>query len=151
VRVSLFSRLEPVRCLSVWLGLLAAVGCRPATPRVQLVEFQVTHLARAAAFYREVFGWEVTLPDSTYALLDAGPVPIGLALQDSVRPGGPLIVVGAQDLELIRDRVVQHGGVLRRAIAPAWRGRQLRFADPDGNEVVVWSDAPGPVRAPEGQ
>jgi predicted enzyme related to lactoylglutathione lyase len=149
MRLSVPSVLTPALSPWLWLTVFAVAGCRPASPSIQLIELQVTDIERAVAFYRDVFGWEVTLPDSAYALLDAGPVPIGLVVQDSVRPGGAMLVIVTEDLELLRDRVVEYGGMLRQPIAPSWRGRQFRFSDLDGNEVVVWSDAITQAAAPE--
>ena len=100
----------------------------------------MTDLERAVGFYRAVFGWKVSRPDSSYAVLAAAPVAIGLVVRDSAASGGSVIVIAVQDLEEILARVVQNGGVLRQPIGPSWRGRQFRFADPDGNEIVVWSD-----------
>jgi predicted enzyme related to lactoylglutathione lyase len=149
MRLSVASVLTPALSPWLWLTVFAVAGCRPASPSIQLIELQVTDIERAVAFYRDVFGWEVTLPDSAYALLDAGPVPIGLVVQDSVRPGGAMLVIVTEDLELLRDRVVEYGGMLRQPIAPSWRGRQFRFSDLDGNDIVVWSDAITQAAAPE--
>jgi predicted enzyme related to lactoylglutathione lyase len=149
MRLSVPSVLTPALSPWLWLTVFAVAGCRPASPSIQLIELQVTDIERAVAFYRDVFGWEVTLPDSAYALLDAGPVPIGLVVQDSVRPGGAMLVIVTEDLELLRDRVVEYGGMLRQPIAPSWRGRQFRFSDLDGNDIVVWSDAITQAVAPE--
>jgi predicted enzyme related to lactoylglutathione lyase len=91
-------------------------------------------------FYQAVFEWEVSRPDSAYALLDAKPVAIGLVQGDDSGSGGPTIIVATPNLELTHARVMQYGGVIRQSIAPSWRGRQFRFVDPDGNELVAWSD-----------
>lgn len=103
---------------------------------------------RAVGFYHAVFGWDASRPSPSYALLDAKPVAIGLISQAGAAPGGPTIVIAARDLEPILRRVVQNGGALREPIAPSWRGRQFRCADPDGNELVVWSARSGDGEAP---
>jgi predicted enzyme related to lactoylglutathione lyase len=149
MRFSVPSVLTPVLSPCLWLTVFAVAGCRPATPSIQLIELQVTDIERAVAFYRDVFGWEASRPDTSYALLATEPVPLGLALQDSVQPGGAMLVIVTEDLELLRDRVVEYGGMLRQPIAPSWRGRQFRFSDLDGNDIVVWSDAITQAAAPE--
>jgi predicted enzyme related to lactoylglutathione lyase len=133
---------ETNRKLSAGLSvaLLTISACRPVESRVQLLEIQVSDLDRAVGFYQAVFGWEVSRPDSSYAVLDALPVAIGLARRDSVIAGGSIVVIGVPDLEVIRARVVENGGAIRKRIGPSWRGRQFTFADPDGNETVVWSE-----------
>jgi predicted enzyme related to lactoylglutathione lyase len=105
------------------------------------VELQVTDIERAVQFYNGVFGWEVSRPDSSYAVLEAEPVAIGLGARDSVLSGGSVVVIATDDLEGVSAQVVQHGGIVLQPIGPSWRGRQFRFADPDGNQVVVWSEA----------
>jgi predicted enzyme related to lactoylglutathione lyase len=122
------------------VALLTISACRPVESRVQLLEIQVSDLDRAVGFYQAVFGWEVSRPDSSYAVFDALPVAIGLAKRDSVIAGGSIVVIGVPDLEVIRARVVENGGTIRKRVGPSWRGRQFTFADPDGNETVVWSE-----------
>ena len=127
-------------------ALLALAACRPADNRVQLLELPVTDMQHAVRFYQAVFGWEVSHPDSAYAILAAEPVAIGLRLRDSVTSGGSAIVIAVPELEVILARVVSSGGAIRAPIGPSWQGRQFRLADPDGNELVVWSDRAGAAR-----
>ena len=133
---------ETNRKLSAGLcvALLTISACRPVESRVQLLEIQVSDLDRAVGFYQAVFGWDVSRPDPSYAVFDALPVAIGLAKRDSVIAGGSIVVIGVPDLEVIRARVVENGGTIRKRVGPSWRGRQFTFADPDGNETVVWSE-----------
>lgn len=138
----------PIREHWLWLVLLAAPACRPPDNHVQLLELPVRDMERAVGFYEAVFEWEVSRPDSAYALLDATPVAIGLVRRDDGGSGGLTLVIATPDLELTHARVMQNGGVIRQSIAASWRGRQFRFADPDGNELVVWSDRVTGGRAP---
>ena len=126
------------------VALLAVSACRPRESRVQLLEIQVSDLERAVGFYQAVFDWGVSRPDSSYAILEALPVAIGLVKRDSVIAGGAMVVVGVPDLETILRRVVENGGALRNPVGPSWRGRQFTFSDPDGNEMVVWSEESDP-------
>ena len=126
------------------VALLAVSACRPRESRVQLLEIQVSDLERAVGFYQAVFDWGVSRPDSSYAILEALPVAIGLVKRDSVIAGGAMVVIGVPDLETILSRVVENGGALRNPVGPSWRGRQFTFSDPDGNEMVVWSEERDP-------
>jgi len=126
------------------VALLTVFACRPRESRVQLLEIQVSDLERAVGFYQAVFDWEVSRPDSSYAILEAIPVAIGLTKQDSVIAGGAIIVIGVPDLEMILTRVVENGGALHDPLGPSWRGRQFTFSDPDGNQMVVWSERGDP-------
>jgi predicted enzyme related to lactoylglutathione lyase len=122
------------------MALLMSYGCSPEESRVQLLEIPVSDLERAVGFYQAVFEWGVSRPDSSYAVLEAQPVAIGLAQRDSVIAGGSIIVVGVTDLEMILARVIENGGAVSTPVGPSWRGRQFTLADPDGNEMVVWSE-----------
>ncbi len=130
------------KCGWLCLALLALPACRPDDNSIQLLEIQVIDLERAVSFYQAVFDWGASRPDSSYAVLDAPPVAIGLALRDSVRSAGPGIVILTQDLDMIFARVVQHGGVVRAPIGPSWQGRQFTFTDLDGNQMIVRSESP---------
>jgi predicted enzyme related to lactoylglutathione lyase len=57
-----------------------------------------------------------------------------------VKPGGPLVVIYAADLELLEQRVRQAGGAIVRPIFSFPGGRRFHFTDPSGNELAVWSD-----------
>ena len=126
------------------VALLTVSACRPRDSRVQLLEIQVSDLERAVGFYQAVFDWGVSHPDSSYAILEAMPVAIGLAKRDSVIAGGAIVVIGVPDLEMIFTRVIENGGALRNPLGPSWRGRQFTFSDPDGNQMVVWSEGGDP-------
>ena len=132
----------------LWLLVLTAAACDQPDHRIQLVELPVNEMERAVTFYRDVFGWDASHPDSSYAILAATPVAIGLVLRDSVTASATVIVIESQDLETILSRVVNRGGIVRQAISPSWRGRQFRFADLDGNELVVWSESTEPGESP---
>jgi predicted enzyme related to lactoylglutathione lyase len=128
------------------LALLALIAgaCREDRAQIQLLRLDVSDVNRAVAFYSTVFEWGVSRPDSALAILDSKPVAIALTRRDTVRALIPAIVVSVSDLERVHARIVEHGGVMRAPIGPSWRGREFRFADPDGNELIVWSEAPPP-------
>jgi len=58
-----------------------------------------------------------------------------------VRPGGPLVVLYADDLERSAAAVGEAGGTILKPIYPFPGGRRFHFADPAGNELAVWSAA----------
>jgi predicted enzyme related to lactoylglutathione lyase len=131
--------------LFVWwaTALILVWACASKAPqtRVVLIEIQTADVQRAVTFYRAVFGWEVSFPDSSYAVLEAQPVPIGLAERDSVVQRRTGIVISVEDLESVLALVEQHGGTVQAPIhAAAKQGLEFVFADLDGNEIVVWSE-----------
>jgi uncharacterized protein len=46
----------------------------------------------------------------------------------------------AKDLEACRDTVLASGGKLLKDIFAFPGGRRFHFADPNGNELAVWTD-----------
>jgi uncharacterized protein len=64
----------------------------------------------------------------------------GLAKGSPVAPGGPLVILYADDLEATQRRLEDAGA---RIVKPAFAfpgGRRFHFLDPDGYELAVWSD-----------
>ena len=52
----------------------------------------------------------------------------------------PMVVLYANDLEAMLDKVRAAGGVITRAIFSFPGGRRFHFLDPSGNELGVWSE-----------
>jgi predicted enzyme related to lactoylglutathione lyase len=118
-----------------------------------LVVLAVDDVPRAAAFYREAFGWTATvsLPHYVELALPAG-MRLGLYRRDGfarntgVAPApvaagavGPAeLYLHADDLSAALDRVTRAGGRLLAPLAPRdWGDDAAYFADPDGHVVVV--------------
>jgi len=51
-----------------------------------------------------------------------------------------LVIIYANDLEKTRDTVVANGGTIIKDIFSFPGGRRFQFADPNGNELAVWSE-----------
>ena len=67
---------------------------------IDYIEFTVTDMAAAQAFYGAAFGWEFTPYGPGYAGIRIGEREVGGFLEsDSIRPGGPLVVLYSEDLE----------------------------------------------------
>jgi predicted enzyme related to lactoylglutathione lyase len=111
--------------------------------RVDYIELSVTSVPVAKQFYGAAFGWRFEDYGPDYASFADGRLNGGFAKADSVRPGGPLIVIFAVDLEATEKRVVAAGGKIVRLTFPFPGGRRFHFTDPSGNELAVWSDRTG--------
>jgi predicted enzyme related to lactoylglutathione lyase len=111
--------------------------------RVDYIELPVTSVSDAKRFYGTVFGWRFEDYGPDYASFADGRLNGGLAKADTVRPGGPLIVIFAVDLEAAAKRVVVSGGKVVRPTFSFPGGRRFHFTDPTGNELAVWSDRTG--------
>ncbi len=108
---------------------------------INYIEFTVTDLAKAKAFYSSAFGWKFNDYGPDYAGIqsecgESG----GLRLDSKTQPGGPLVILYSKDLEETLNSVNSAGG---KITAPPFEfpgGRRFQFKDPSGNELGVWSE-----------
>lgn len=109
---------------------------------IDYIEFCVTDLDRAKAFYSTAFGWAFNDYGPAYAGIrkDGGGEMGGLRPADEVTTGGPLVILYSSDLEGSLDAVTGAGGHVTQGIFAFPGGRRFQFTDPDGNELAVWSD-----------
>jgi uncharacterized protein len=108
--------------------------------RIDYVELSVIDVAAAKRFYGQVFGWRFEDYGPDYASFADGRLAGGFSKVTAVRPGGPLIVMFAIDLEVAEQRIRGAGGKIVRPTFSFPGGRRFHFADPSGNELAVWSD-----------
>ena len=108
--------------------------------RVDYVEFKVTDLEAAKAFYSGAFGWKFEDWGPEYASFEDGRLTGGFYLSEEVTRGGPLVIIYAVDLEAVEAGVRNNGGTIVQGIFSFPGGRRFHFTDPSGNELAVWSD-----------
>ena len=108
---------------------------------IDYIEFPVTDMARAKAFYGEAFGWQFTDYGPSYCEFTDGERKGGFELAESVSPGRPLLVLYSQDLEESQRRIEAAGGRIVKAAFDFPGGRRFHFTDPDGYELAVWSES----------
>ena len=111
--------------------------------RIDYVEFPAADLARTRAFYAAAFGWTFTEYGPDYLAFSDGALDGGFARAPAVTPapGGALVILYATDLEAARAAVVAAGGRIVTEPFDFPGGRRFHFADPDGHELGVWSEA----------
>lgn len=107
--------------------------------KIDNIEFNVADIARSKAFYGEVFGWTFTDYGPTYTEFTDGRLTGGFTTGEAVRPGGPLVILYADDLAATQQRVEAAGARISRAVFAFPGGRRFHFLDPDGYELAVWS------------
>lgn len=111
--------------------------------KIDYVEFPASDFDAVQAFYENVFGWTFKSYGSEYLAFTDGRLNGGFrrAQQNSTTDtGGALVVLYADELEKTRGNVVSNGGTLINDIFSFPGGRRFQFADPNGNELAVWSD-----------
>lgn len=104
------------------------------------VEFNVSDMARTKDFYARAFGWTYTDFGPDYCEFTDGVRKGGFDATLPPRPGGPLIVLYAFDLENARQRVEKAGGTISKPVFEFPGGRRFHFTDPDGYELAVWTE-----------
>jgi predicted enzyme related to lactoylglutathione lyase len=107
--------------------------------RIDYIEFNVADLARARDFYAAAFGWTMTDYGPEYCAFADGRLEGGFTTQGTPRPGGPLVILYADDLAATQGRIEAAGGKIVRPTFDFPGGRRFHFADPDGYELAVWS------------
>ncbi len=111
--------------------------------KIDYVEFPAAEFDAVQAFYENTFGWTFTSYGSEYLAFTDGRMNGGFqraAQKSTTATGGALIVLFAVDLEKTRDKVIANGGAIVKDIFSFPGGRRFQFADPNGNELAVWSD-----------
>jgi uncharacterized protein len=107
--------------------------------KIDYIELQVADIARSRRFYGAAFGWTFTDYGPDYCEFDDGRLKGGFTTLGVPKPGGPLIVLYADDLEDAERCVEAAGAVILKPIFAFPGGRRFHFADPDGYELAVWS------------
>jgi uncharacterized protein len=115
----------------------------PDDLKINYLELPARDLEAVESFYGAAFGWLFTDYGPEYRAFSDGTLDGGFYKKEaasSTGNGAALIVLYAEDLEATRDRVLENGGTLVREIFSFPGGRRFHFADPNGNELAVWSD-----------
>lgn len=149
---------------SCWLAM-AAGGCaeEPASAaspqsgssvfRAAAVRYQVTDVARAAAFYAEHLEFQVVGQSPAFAEIESGPYTLWLSgpgssgarpMPDGTEqaPGGwNRLVLEVDDIHDIVARMKEAGLPLRNEIEVGPGGQQIQLEDPDGNPIELFQRA----------
>ncbi|MEG0860679.1 MAG: VOC family protein [Pseudomonas sp.] len=107
--------------------------------QIDNIEFNVSDIARSKAFYGAAFGWTFVDYGPSYTEFSDGRLTGGFTTGEPVRPGGPLIILYADDLEGVQQRLEALGAVISRDAFSFPGGRRFHFVDPDGYELAVWT------------
>ena len=117
------------------------MGIRGQNRQIDNIEFNVADITRSKAFYGEAFGWRFTDYGPAYTEFSDGRLTGGFTTGEPVRPGGPLVILYADDLADAQRRVEAAGARISRPVFAFPGGRRFHFIDPDGYELAVWTAA----------
>jgi predicted enzyme related to lactoylglutathione lyase len=107
---------------------------------IDYIEFKGTDLKAIQSFYSDCFGWDFTDYGPDYCSFSNSGVYGGFEKTTDPVVNGTLVVLYHQDLEQIRETILNAGGELVRDIFSFPGGRRFHFKDPSGNELAVWSE-----------
>ncbi len=111
----------------------------PGDKTINYVEFAVSDIPRAKAFYGAAFGWTFTDFGSSYCEFTDGAMKGGFEATGAPAPhGGPLVVLYGRDLTALARAVVAAGGKISRPVFDFPGGKRFHFIDPEGYELAVW-------------
>jgi uncharacterized glyoxalase superfamily protein PhnB len=123
-------------------GYSVEVGlARPGA--VTYLHIPATDTSRAAAFYRDVFGWSITgLESDRPSFDDASGLLSGAWISDgmAVVEPGLLPYIYVADIGEAVARIIKHGGGLVTEPYPEGLLAVARFRDPAGNVIGLWHD-----------
>ncbi|MCX7366858.1 MAG: VOC family protein [Alphaproteobacteria bacterium] len=115
------------------------MGIRGSDRQIDNIEFNVSDIARAKTFYGAAFGWRFTDYGPTYCEFTDGRLTGGLTMAGPPNPGGPLVILYADDLAATQARLEAAGATIVKPVFAFPGGRRFHFRDPDGYELAVWS------------
>jgi len=108
------------------------------------IEFPATNVEATKRFYHEVCGWDFKDWGPGYTSFHDGRIAGGFTTDAQVASGskttGVLVVLYAKDLNETYNKVKSAGGRIVRETFEFPGGRRFHFADPNGNELAVWSE-----------
>lgn len=107
---------------------------------INYVEFKTTDLEKIKTFYTTAFNWTFTDYGQNYTAFSSSGIEGGFEKTEDEIVNGALVVLHHQNLESIKDIIVEAGGKITIDIFAFPGGRRFHFTDPSGNELAVWTD-----------
>ena len=107
---------------------------------INYVEFKAKNLESVKTFYTKAFGWEFTDYGPTYTAFSNSGLEGGFEKSDDEIINGALVVLYHENLESIKNTVIESEGKISVDIFSFPGGRRFHFIDPAGNELAIWSD-----------
>jgi len=112
----------------------------PQDGKISYVELPGGDLPDTKRFYGQTFGWSFVDYGPSYAAFGEAGLDGGFQADPQAGLSKPLVVLFAQDLEAMQDRVLAAGGVISTPIFAFPGGRRFHFKDPAGNELAVFTE-----------
>ena len=108
--------------------------------QIDYIELPATDIAATKQFYSTVFGWKFEDYGPEYTSFFDGRMAGGFTTEARPSSRGILLVIYAADLAAMQDTIRAAGATVVKDTFSFPGGRRFHFADPNGNELAVWSD-----------
>ena len=111
--------------------------------RINYIELPAGDIELAKEFYGNTFGWTFQDFGPNYCAFNDGETDGGFYKSDlssNYAEGSALVVLYTKNLEATLESIIENGGRVVKDIFSFPGGRRFHFADPNGNELAVWSD-----------
>ncbi|AVQ07535.1 TPA: VOC family protein [Xanthomonas vasicola pv. zeae] len=110
--------------------------------RIDYVEFASVDPDGSRAFFETVFGWQFQAYGPDYLAFNDGRLDGGFYRTSAPAPaeGGPLVVLYADDLAPVLERVRVAGGEIVKPVFGFPGGSRFHFREPGGTTLAVWSE-----------
>jgi predicted enzyme related to lactoylglutathione lyase len=112
--------------------------------KINYVEFPAKDIEKSKTFFTRVFNWSFVDYGPEYTAFTNEGLNGGFFksnLNCSTATGSALIVFYSNALEETQAKIETSNGKILKPIFTFPGGRRFHFADPNGNEFAVWSDA----------
>jgi len=113
------------------------------TGKISYIELPARNIEATKAFYSAAFGWKFVDYGPDYVSFQDAGMDGGFYKSDknaSTATGSALVVLYSSELEHTFEVVLESGGEIVEQIFEFPGGRRFHFADPNGNELAVWSE-----------
>ncbi|ALS95265.1 VOC family protein [Xanthomonas oryzae] len=110
--------------------------------RIDYVEFASVDPDASRAFFETAFGWQFQAYGPDYLAFHDGRLDGGFYRAAAPAPaeGGPLVVLYADDLAPVLERVRVAGGEIVKPVFGFPGGSRFHFREPGGTTLAVWSE-----------
>ncbi len=105
---------------------------------INYIEFKANNLEKTKAFYTKAFDWTFTDYGPTYTSFANSGIFGGFEKTNDTITNGALIVLHHNNLENIKQKIINIGGTISVDIFSFPGGKRFQFLDPSGNELAVW-------------
>lgn len=113
---------------------------QPTNNHINYIEFKATNLEATKNFYSEAFGWNFTDYGDSYIAFESSGLDGGFTKTDQPISNGVLVVLYHNNLEEIKEKLIQLGATISVDIFSFPGGKRFQFLDPSGNELAIWSE-----------